>query len=187
MVATRPILLVTAESAPSNVSGSSRDAAVVRLQVSTSSAPKVALVSAVNSRSNLPRSAVRAISAKCCERLPRVHVDVGIAPGGDVMAAALEEQPELHHGHGLTSERRRSAWILARIWTGHRDRIADSVSPLRATSQTPGRSAPDSRWRAGWSRSPCRRPPSARRTSPRSCRPCARPRRGWRCSSRSRW
>ena len=34
------------------------------------------------------------------ERLARVNVDVRIAPGGDVMAAALEEQSEFHHRAG---------------------------------------------------------------------------------------
>ena len=32
------------------------------------------------------------------KRLPAVRIDVGIAPGGDVVAGAFDEQAELHHG-----------------------------------------------------------------------------------------
>ena len=32
------------------------------------------------------------------ERLPAVRIDVGIAPGGDMVAGAFDEQAELHHG-----------------------------------------------------------------------------------------
>ena len=32
------------------------------------------------------------------ERLPSVRIDVGIAPGGDMVAGAFDEQAELHHG-----------------------------------------------------------------------------------------
>ena len=81
------------------------------------------------------------------------------------------------------------------IWRG--DKFVNRAAPARCRgrflfragpiSRTADRSAPGSRWRAGWFRSPCRPPPSARRTSFPSCRPCAPPRRGWRCNSRSRW
>ncbi len=71
--------LVTADSAPSIVSGSSREAALLRFQYSTSSAPNVALVSAVNTMSNLARSA----------DLRRFHesLDVDPAVGGNPDAA----------------------------------------------------------------------------------------------------
>ena len=58
----RPIWLVTAASAPSSVSGSSRIDTVVRFQMSGSSGPKVELLSALKTKSNSPRSAVWVIS-----------------------------------------------------------------------------------------------------------------------------
>ena len=46
------------------------------------------------------------------ERLPAVRIDVGIAPGGDMVAGAFDEQAKLHHGRtrgaGLRSAGERS-------------------------------------------------------------------------------
>ena len=50
--------LVTADSAPSRVSGSIRIATEVRFHISGSSGPKVELLSAMKTKSNRARSAV---------------------------------------------------------------------------------------------------------------------------------
>ena len=57
-----PMWLVTADSAPSSVSGSIRIATVVRFQISGSSGPKVELLSALKTKSNSARSAVWVMS-----------------------------------------------------------------------------------------------------------------------------
>ena len=54
----RPMWLVTADSAPSKVSGSSRIASVLRCQISGSSGPKLELLSALKTKSNSARSAI---------------------------------------------------------------------------------------------------------------------------------
>jgi len=128
-------------------------------------------------------------------------VGVGIAPGGDVMADALEEQAELHHrgciAHDGTLPAAFRAARAHHSAVGGRDA---SLRPLRRTKgrvaaahgseikvRTRDRSVRGSRWPAGSFRWPCRRWPSPRRTWRRSCRPCARRRCGSRCNSRSRW
>ena len=72
------------------------------------------------------------------ERLLGVRVDVWIAPRGDVMSAAFEEQSELHHGHGLTSERRRSAWFLASIRGSSRAIVGPGMLPSHSNAGSIG-------------------------------------------------
>ena len=54
----KPMWLVTAASAPSNVSGSIRIDTAVRFHISGSSGPNVELLSALKTKSNSARSAV---------------------------------------------------------------------------------------------------------------------------------
>ena len=42
------------------------------------------------------------------ERLPAVRIDVGIAPGGDMVAGAFDEQAKLHHGRTRRAAQHRS-------------------------------------------------------------------------------
>ena len=56
-----------------------------------------AALSARNSRSNLPRSASLRHLDRLGEAGARLHMRLGMAPGGDVLAGLVHEGPETHH------------------------------------------------------------------------------------------
>ena len=96
MVATRPMRSVTSASAPSKVSGSSREHAA-------GPAPDVDIVGAegrvgVGGEQEIELAALGGAGDPriLLDAQPRLGIDAGIAPGGDVMSAAFEEQAELH-------------------------------------------------------------------------------------------